>query len=73
MHTEKINVHLVSEEFDEKGRRYWTEKDKIEEVEMKAEGRHHIFCNMCGWPTYPDCPKDCSVLRNHPIKNRYRG
>lgn len=68
MRTVKMKVHVVNEEFDEKGRRYWTEEDKIEEFELKAEGRHHMYCDMCGWPTYPECAKDCSIRWSHPLE-----
>lgn len=61
MHTEKIKMHAVIEEFDEKGRRYWREEDRVEELTMLHDDRQHIFCNMCGAPDYPDCLKRCSV------------
>ena len=32
---------------------------RVEELVMRARGRHFWFCNMCGRPDYPDCRSWC--------------
>ena len=61
MHTEKIKMHAVVEDFDEHGNRIFRDEERIEEFTMLHEDRHHIFCNMCWSRDYPECIKSCSV------------
>lgn len=59
MHTEKFKVHAVIEDFDENGRRFWREEDRIEEMTIYYEDRPKLVCQMCPDPTYPECTKVC--------------
>lgn len=68
MQKEKVKVHVVIEDFDEKGRRFFREEDRIEEFTILHEDRHHIFCRRCFNHTYPECLRYCSVGWNTDIE-----
>ena len=55
MHIEEMEMTAIIFEEDGTVRK----EKRIEKLEMRAEGRHFWFCNMCGRQDYPACRSWC--------------
>lgn len=54
----KTKITTFSYVEDEHGKKTIVETVR-DEVIPNPEGRHDIMCADCGWPTYPECRKEC--------------